>query len=78
MLSIQIYDYMQMFDYMDLEQAVSDIYDAGVDDYTLALLYEANKEVHMAVKTPSGLTQRQIIRDTVLQGNTWGSIIASV
>ena len=75
---LQIYDYMQMFDSMDLEQAISDIYDAGVDDDTLALLYEANKEVHMAVKTPSGLAQRQIIRDIVLQGDTWGSILASV
>ena len=57
---------------------MSDINDAGVDDDTLALLYEANKEVHMAVKTPCGLTERQTIQNIVLQGDTWGYILASV
>ena len=31
----------------------------------------------MAVKTPTGLTKRQIIKNCVLQGDTWGSILAS-
>ena len=75
---LQIYDYAQMFDSIDLLEALSDIYNAGVDDDTLTLLHQANAEVHMAVKTPSGLTERQIIRNIVLQGDTWGSILASV
>ena len=29
---LQIYDYAQMFDSMDLEEAISDIFDAGVND----------------------------------------------
>ena len=32
----------------------------------------------MAVKTQSGLTERQTVKDIVLQGDTWGSIMASV
>ena len=32
----------------------------------------------MAVKTPSGLTDRQVITNSVLQGDTWGSLMASV
>ena len=75
---LQIYDYAQMFDSIDLEEALSDIYDAGVDDDTLSLLHQANTEVYMAVKTPTGLTERQVIRDIVLQGDTFGSILASV
>ena len=31
-LLLQIYDYAQMFDSMDLEEAISDIFDAGVND----------------------------------------------
>ena len=58
-----------MFDSMNLEQAISDLYDGGV---------EANENVHMAVKTSNGLTERQILKDIVLQGNTFGSIFASV
>ena len=67
-----------MFDSISLEQALFDIYDAGVDDDTLTLLHQANKEIHMSVKRPNGLTDRQIIKDIVLQGDTFGSILASV
>ena len=75
---LQIYDYSQMFDSIDLELALNDLYDVGVNDDTLALLHQANKDVHMAVKTPSGLTDRQVIKNSVLQGDTFGSIMASV
>ena len=47
-----------MFDSIDLEQALSDIYDVGVNDDTFSLLYQANKQINMAVKTPNGLTDR--------------------
>ena len=56
---------------------ILELYDVGLDDESLALLYKANTEIHMAVKTPSGLTERQV-NDIVLQGDTWGSIMASV
>jgi hypothetical protein len=42
------------------------------------LIHLANKEVHMSVKTPGGLTDRQVLKNLVLQGDTWGSILASV
>ena len=77
-IQLQIYDYKQMFDSMDLKEAINDLFDVGVRDDTLGLIYGANKEIEMAVKTPNGLTDRQTIEDTVLQGDTWGSIMASV
>ena len=77
-VQLQIYDYQQMFDALDLKQALSDLYDVGVNDDNLALLHQANNEIHMAVKTQSGLTERQTLKDIVLQGDTWGSIMASV
>ena len=75
---LQFYDYAQMFDSINLEYAISDIYDVGLDDDNLALIYNANKDINMAVKTPAGLSARQSIKDIVLQGDTWGSILASV
>ena len=75
---LQIYDYKQMFDAINLQQALSDIYDVGVDDDNLSLLYQANNNVKMAVNTPDGLTERQTLENVVLQGDTWGSILASV
>ena len=74
---LQFYDYKQMFDSINLKEAISDIYEYGVNDDNLQLIYKANEQIHMAVKTPGGLTERQIIRNCVLQGDTWGSLLAS-
>ena len=67
-----------MFDAINLREAIGDIFDVGVTDDTLSLLYQANKEVSMAVNTPSGLSERQLIQDVILQGDTFGSILAAV
>ena len=75
---LQFYDYSQMFDSINLQEAISDIYDTGVDDDNLQLLYNANQEINMAVKTANGLSDRQVVNDIVLQGDTFGSILASV
>ena len=77
-VTLQIYDYAQMFDSIDLGQAISDIYDTGLKDDNLILINEANKNIEMAIKTNNGLTDRQTLTDIVLQGDTWGSMLASV
>ena len=45
-VTLQIYDHAQMFDSIDLNQAISDIYDVGLNDDTLVLLHEANKDTN--------------------------------
>ena len=75
---LQIYDYRQMFDAIGLQEALSDAFDVGIDDDNLALIHEANRSISMSVKTTNGLTERQVIENVVLQGDTLGSILASV
>ena len=65
---LQIYDYAQMFYSINLQIAISDIFQAGLKDNNLSLLYKANKEIFMAVNTPNGLTDRQTLENIVLQG----------
>ena len=67
-IRLQIYDYAQMFDSINLEEAISDLYDVGLYDENLALIHKANQEIHMA----GGLTDRQMLKNIVLQGDTWG------
>ena len=43
----------------------------------LALLYKANCDNHVAVKTPAGQTERINIRELVMQGGTWGPLKCS-
>ena len=65
-IDIQIMDYRQCFDSMWLEETMNDLFEAGVNDDNLALIYEANKEVQVAVKTPNGLTERKHIKEIIL------------
>ena len=51
---------------------------AGVTDDNLALLYEANKEVEVAINTPTWLTVREKIEKIILQGDVFGPIECSV
>ena len=75
---LQIYDYAQMFDSINLEEAISDIYEYGLNDDNLSLILKANQSIFMAVKTAGGLTDREMIQNSVLQGDTFGSLLASI
>ena len=77
-VDIQILDYKQCFDAMWLEETLNDLYEAGVQDDQLAILYEANKTVDVSVKTPHGLTKREAIQKIILQGDVFGPIECSV
>ena len=74
---LEQYDYTQMFDGMNLKEALSDLYSTGVQDDTLEILYQANKSVAVRVKTPFGLTDEVTLDEVVLQGEVWGPILAS-
>ena len=61
-----------------MKQVLSTIYDYGLNDDNISLIYKANKETRMVFNTPSGLSERQVLENVVLQGDTFGSILASV
>ena len=77
-IDIQILNYKQCFDAMWLQETLNDMFEAGVTDNNLAVLYEANKKVKVAVKTPHGLTDREAINEIILQGDVFGPIECSV
>ena len=66
-IDIQIMDYRQCFDAMWLKETMNDLFEAGVQDNQLAVLYEANKEIDVAIKTPGGLTDRVKVKEIILQ-----------
>ena len=76
-LQLQICDFQQTFDGMNLQEAMLDLYDSGVKDNHLTLIHESNKDIQIKVKTPNGLTVEHTLKENVLQGDTLSSIIAS-
>ena len=76
-IQIQICDFQQMFDGMNLKEALSDLFDSGGNDDHLALIHEADNKIGIQVKTPYGLTVEQTLKENILQGDTLSSIISS-
>ena len=77
-IDIEVLDYRQCFDSMWLEETINDLWEAGIQDDNLALIYKMNEEVKVAVKTPFGLTKRSSIGKVVMQGETFGPLCCSV
>ena len=76
-VDIQIVDYKQCFDTLWLQECLNDLYDSGVNDDKLALLYNVNSNVKVAVKTPVGKTERKDIMNVITQGDVFGPILCS-
>ena len=76
-IDIQVFDYKQCFDSLWLQECLNDIYDSGVKDDKLALLYNINTDVKVAVKTPVGRSSRESIFNVITQGDVFGPILCS-
>ena len=66
-----------MFYSEQLETVLNAYYEAGIIDDMLALVYEANKTVTFAVKTPNGLTEEKTISDKIMQGDVLSPLLSS-
>ena len=53
-VDVQVFDVKQCFDGLWLEECLNDLYENGLTSSNLNLLYEGNKECHLAINTPSG------------------------
>ena len=54
------------------------LYDAGLQNDKLPLLFMENNTAQVAVKTPGGLSERVSIHNIIMQGSVWGSICCVV
>ena len=71
-IDIQIIDYRQWFDSMWLAESINDLYESGIQDDKLAIIFAANEHNQVAVKTPIGMTERVAVEKIVMQGEVTG------
>ena len=71
-IDVTVYDVKKCFDNLWLEECCNNIFEAGVQDDKLVLIYEGNINNNVAIKTPAGLTNRVNIKNIVSQGSTMG------
>ena len=77
-LDLGVLDITTMFDALWLEECCNDLYEAGIVDDKMALIYEGNKRNLVAVSSPAGETKRVELNKIICQGESNGPLIAGV
>ena len=77
-VDIHLYDLRKCFDGLWLEECCNNLYEAGVTDDKLAMIFEGNRTNRVAIRTPGGLTDRVLMERIVMQGGVTGPLCCSV
>ena len=74
---ITIYDIEKCFDALWVQECVNTLFECGLTNDKLVLLYEETKNAKIAIKTSLGITERKNIENVIMQGTVFGSIICT-
>ena len=73
-IQVQVMDAEKCFDKLWLQSCINSIYEAGMDNDKLNLLYIENKNAQIAVKVNNKLSMRINVKDVIMQGSVWSSL----
>ena len=73
-IQISVTDVKKCFDKLWLQSTINALYEAGLTNHTLNILYAENKNAKVSIKINGKLTKRVPVRDVVMQGSVWGSM----
>ena len=73
-IQIQVMDSEKCFDKLWLQSCINALFDAGIDNEKLNLLYIENKNATIAVKVNNKLSMRISVADVIMQGSVWSSL----
>ena len=71
-------DYQSCFDCLWQYEILNKLFDAGIQNYKLVLLYDVNKTNNISIRTPIGKSKRQTAEKIICQGDSWWSIECSL
>ena len=77
-LDLQVYDVETCFDALWLHEVINCLYEAGLQNDRLPLLFLENSNAQTAVKSSTGISERKNIRNIIMQGSVWGSLCCVV
>ena len=73
-IQLQVMDIKKCSDKLWLEATTNALYDAGVQNELLNVLYVENNVAKVAVKVNGKLTKRVVVTNVEMQGGVWGSL----
>ena len=77
-VDIQLFDIEKCFDTLWVEECMNDLFDSGLQNDKLPLLYMENQNAEIAIKTQTGITDRKSIKNIIMQGSIFGSLCCTV
>ena len=77
-IDITLYDLRQCFDGLWLEECLNDLYENGIKDDKLNMIFRGNQNNNVSVKLPIGESERVPIKNVVTQGGPLGVSLCSV
>ena len=77
-VDFQVYDIEKCFDSLWLHKVINTLYDAGLQNDKLPLLFMENNNARVAIKTNEKISKRISIRNIIMQGSIWGSLCCVV
>ena len=73
-----LYDLEKCFDSLDLVECCNDMFETGIQNDKINVIYEGNRENQVAINTPSGKTERTSLPDILCQGASLPPLICGV
>ena len=77
-LDCQVFDIDKCFDSLWLHEVINCLYEAGLQNDKLPLLFLENNSAQVAVKTNGRVSKRVTIQNIIMQGSVWGSLCCVV
>ena len=74
---MQVFDVEKCFDALWLQECINDVFDAGLQNDKLPLLFLENCNAKVAVKSSRGISKRKDIKNIIMQGSVWGSLLCT-
>ena len=76
-IDLQVYDVEKCFDALWLQECINDVFEAGLQNDKLPLLFLENANAQIAVKTLNGISRRENITNIIMPGSVWGSLLCT-
>ena len=73
-IQVEVMDVDTCFDKLWLQKTINALYEDGLTNNALNLLYEENRNAQVAIKVNNKITRRINIKDIIIQGSVFGSL----
>ena len=74
---ICVYDIKKCFDSLWMHECINDLFENGLTNDKLCMIYYSNINASIAIKSPSGISERFSIHNKVMQGTVWSGLMCT-